>query len=234
MARHHEAFHLTNDFVPVSISPRKQVAYFSHRLALCGATAGHVFERPAGSLRRGPGNKRGGTRLLIPIVPAAPAAGAAFQGKEMNMLKNSMRRRVLAAFGGVLMLAGVGGVATAFAGPDFQATLSGSNVPGGGDRDGWGRLRAEFDTGTNRLCADLEVRSIADVTSAQIYRGREGEQGEPVSRLERPDDDDSYDCKQVGADLAREIQSNPSAFYVMVATSEHPNGAIRGQLGPAG
>ena len=150
------------------------------------------------------------------------------------MLKNSLRRPVLAAFGGVLMLAGAATGAAAFSGPDFRATLSGSNVPGGGDRDGWGRLRFEINNTTHRLCADLEIRSIADVISAQIYRGREGQEGEPVARLERPRDDDSYDCKQIGEDLAQEIQSNPSAFYVAVATSEYPNGAIRGQLGPAG
>lgn len=150
------------------------------------------------------------------------------------MLKTSLRRHALAAFGGVIILAGGGTTAAAFTGPDFRATLSGSNVPGGGDRDGWGRLRFEIDNTTHRLCADLEVRSIAEVTSAQIYRGREGEPGEPVARLERPRDDDSYDCKQIGTDLAQEIQSNPSAFYVSVATSDYPNGAIRGQLGPAG
>ena len=150
------------------------------------------------------------------------------------MLKNSLRRPVLAAFGGLLMLTGYAMTATAFAGPDFRATLSGDNVPGGGDRDGWGRLRFEINNTTHRLCADLEVRSIADVTTAQIYRGREGDAGEPVARLERPDDDDSYDCKQIGVDLAQEIESNPSAFFAMVATSEYPNGAIRGQLGPAG
>ena len=149
------------------------------------------------------------------------------------MLKNSLRRPVLTAFGGVLMLCGAG-MAGAFAGPDFRATLSGSNVPGGGDRDGWGRLRFEINQTTHRLCADLEVRSIAEVTSAQIYRGRAGEAGEPVARLERPRDDDSYDCKQIGEALAQEIMSNPSAFYVSVATTEFPNGAIRGQLGPAG
>jgi hypothetical protein len=150
------------------------------------------------------------------------------------MFRNSLRRPVLAAFGGMLMLTGYAMTATAFSGPDFRATLSGSNMPGGGDRDGWGRLRFEINNTTHRLCADLEVRSIADVTSAQIYRGREGEAGEPVARLERPRDDDSYDCKQIGEDLAQEIESNPSAFFVMVATSEYPNGAIRGQLGPAG
>lgn len=150
------------------------------------------------------------------------------------MRKNSLRRPVLAAFGGMLMLTGGAMTATAFSGPDFRATLSGSNVPGGGDRDGWGRLRFEINNSTHRLCADLEVRSIAEVTSAQIYRGREGQQGEPVARLERPRDDDSYDCKQIGEALAQEIESNPSAFYVAVATTEYPNGAIRGQLGPAG
>ena len=29
----------------------------------------------------------------------------------------------------------------ALAGTDFRATLTGNNVPGGGDRDGWGSLR---------------------------------------------------------------------------------------------
>jgi hypothetical protein len=151
----------------------------------------------------------------------------------MDMLNYGLRRLMLAAFGGVLMLAGAG-MAGAFVGPDFRATLSGDNVPGGGDRDGWGRLRFEINQSTHRLCADLEVRSIAEVTSAQIYRGREGQVGDPVARLERPRDDDSYDCKQIGVELAQEIMANPASFYVAVNTTEYPNGAIRGQINPAG
>ncbi len=151
------------------------------------------------------------------------------------MLKHGLRRRTLAAFGGLLILAGAGTTGIALAGTDFRASLNGNNIPGGGDRDGWGRVRFEVSDNVNsRLCADLEVRDIAEVTSAQVYRGREGEQGEPVARLERPRDDDSFDCKEIGRALGQEIQSNPSAFYVMVATTEYPNGAIRGQLGPAG
>lgn len=149
------------------------------------------------------------------------------------MSKSDFRRPVLAAFGGVLLLSAAG-MAAAFAGPDYRATLSGSNVPGGGDRDGWGRLRFEINQSTHRLCADLEVRSIAEVTSAQIYRGREGRVGDPVARLERPRDDDSYDCKQIGVELAQEIMANPASFYVAVNTTEYPNGAIRGQINPAG
>ncbi len=151
------------------------------------------------------------------------------------MSRNIVRRRALAAFGSLLILAGAGSTGIAIAGTDFRASLNGNNILGGGDRDGWGRVRIEImDNLTNRLCADLEVRDIAEVTAAQVYRGREGQQGEPVARLERPRDDDSYDCKEIGAALGQEIQSNPGAFYVMVATTEYPNGAIRGQLAPAG
>jgi hypothetical protein len=149
------------------------------------------------------------------------------------MLRNKRRRRLLATVGGVLMLAGAGTTGTALAATHFRAVLNGDNVPGGAaDTDGWGRVRIDIHHNTHRLCADLEIRSIGSVTSAQIYRGGPGAAGEPVARLERPDDDDSWDCKPVGDALAQEIESNPSAFYVEVRTEEFPNGAIRGQLAP--
>jgi hypothetical protein len=149
------------------------------------------------------------------------------------MLKNGLARRVMAGFGGVLMLAGVGTTGTAMA-ARFTATLNGDNVAGGGDRDGWGRLRARVDDTLNSLCIDLEVRSIDRVTSARIFRGRDGEEGEPVANLDRPGgDNDSEDCDNIGDTLADEIQSNPAAFYVLVTTAEFPNGALRGQLIPS-
>ena len=148
------------------------------------------------------------------------------------MLRNKPRRRLLAALGGMAVLAGAGSAGTALAATHFRAVLSGDNVPGAADTDGWGRVRIGIHQTTNRLCADLEVRSIGPVTSAQVYRGGPGEVGQPVARLERPDDEDSWDCKQIGDGLAEEIASNPAAFYVEVRTAEFPNGAIRGQLGP--
>ena len=147
------------------------------------------------------------------------------------MLRNKRSRRVLAALGGVLMLAGAGTTGTALA-ADFHAMLNGDNMTPPGDTDGWGRVRITIDDTLNRLCADLEVRSISEVTSAHIYRGGTGEKGAPVVRLERPDDDDSFDCWTIGDELADEIQANPAAFYVGVNTSEFPEGAIRGQVGP--
>ena len=150
------------------------------------------------------------------------------------MFRNKSGRRLLAALGGVSMLAGAGTAGTALAAtPHFTAVLNGDNVPGGtADRDGWGRARIGIHQVSNELCTDLEVRSIGPVTSAQIYRGAPGAAGEPVSRIERPDDNDSWDCKAVGDALAQEIAANPSAFYVEIRTEEFPNGAIRGQLAP--
>jgi hypothetical protein len=139
-------------------------------------------------------------------------------------------RRQLAAVGGAFILAAM--AAPALAATHFRAVLNGDNELAAADTDGWGRVRIDIDHGTHRLCADLEVRSIAAVTSAQIYRGAPGQAGDPVARLERPDDDDSFDCKPIGEALAQEIETNPSAFYVSVATSEFPNGAIRGQIAP--
>ena len=149
------------------------------------------------------------------------------------MLKNRSCRRALAAFGGVLMLAGVGTTGTALA-ARFTATLNGNDVAGVGDRDGWGRLRIRVDDTLNTLCSDLEVRSIGEVTSARIFRGRPGEEGDPVANLDRPGgDNDSEDCDNIGDALADEIQASPADFYVMVTTAEFPRGALRGQLGPS-
>lgn len=146
---------------------------------------------------------------------------------------NNRSRRLLAAFGGVLLLSGVGttGAATAAV---LGATLSGEHVLGGGDRDGWGRAQIRVGDTFDDICVDLEVRSIGQVTSAQIHRGGPGVNGPAVVRLDRPDgeDQDEDDCDTIGDALADQIQANPGEFYVSIATTEFPNGALRGQLVP--
>ena len=145
------------------------------------------------------------------------------------MFKDRKRRVLLAAFGGAIMLAG----GTAMA-AKFRADLSGEHLASAGDTDGWGRAKIRVDDTFNELCVDLEVRSIGEVTSAQIHRGAEGVEGPAVVNLDRPDDDsDSEDCDNIGDELADEIQSNPGEFYVLVRTTDHPRGALRGQLGPS-
>lgn len=150
------------------------------------------------------------------------------------MLKNKSGRRVLAAFGGVLILAGAGTTGTALA-SQFRAALTGANEVPPGDPDGAGTATVRIDGTLNQVCVDLEVSGITAATAAHIHRGAAGENGPPVVNLDVPDgeDQDEDDCDHVGDTLADEIQSNPAGFYVNVHTAEHPEGAIRGQLMPS-
>lgn len=147
------------------------------------------------------------------------------------MSRNKRYRTRIAALAGALMLAGAGTTGTALA-AEFTATLSG-NALVAGDPDGWGRVKIDVGDSSDRLCADVEVRSIGRVTAVQIHRGAAGTYGPPVVNLDRPDDEDSDDCDTVGDALADDIQANPGGFYVMVRTDDHPAGALRGQLGPS-
>ncbi len=150
------------------------------------------------------------------------------------MLRNRVGRRVMAAFGGVLILSGVGTTGAAMA-ADYSATLNGDTLVPAGDTDGWGRAKVNVDGTLNRVCIDLEVRDIGQVTSATLYRGADGEKGAPVMALDRPDgqDQDEDDCDHVGDTITDEIQANPAGFYVLIATADHPEGALRGQLAPS-
>lgn len=144
------------------------------------------------------------------------------------------RRLLIAAAGGALALAGCETVeeeVTEVVGNNFEAILSGANaVAASGDPDGWGKARISVDDSTNRICTDLEVRDIGDVTAAHIHRGAAGEVGPPVIELDPPDDVDSDDCDDATDLLVDEIRSNPAGFYVNVHTPEHPQTAIRGQI----
>jgi hypothetical protein len=148
------------------------------------------------------------------------------------MLKNKSCRRILAVIGGASMLAGAGTTGTALA-AEFRAVLNGDDLLPAGDTDGWGRVAFNLDQTLNRLCADVEVRSVGQVTEIKIYRGRPGDTADPVIDLQAPDDNDSNDCDSIGDAMADEIQASPASFYVLVKTAEFPQGALRGQLAPS-
>jgi hypothetical protein len=144
------------------------------------------------------------------------------------MLKNWKARRMLAALGGASILLGVGTTGPAFA-RELRAVLNGDNLSPAGDTDGWGRVAINIDGTLNRLCADIEVRSVGEVTEVSIMRAGGG----PVVALQAPDDNDSNDCDSIGDELADQIQADPSSFYVIVKTRDFPEGALRGAIVPS-
>lgn len=142
-------------------------------------------------------------------------------------------RALLIAAGAALALAGCETVEEEVneeIGNRFQAQLSGASEVPPADPDGAGMARISINDDSNRICTDLEVRMIGDVTAAHIHRGAAGVNGPVVVTLDPPDDNDSDDCDTADDALIDEIRHNPSAFYVNVHTADYPNGAIRGQI----
>jgi hypothetical protein len=55
-----------------------------------------------------------------------------------------------------------------------------------------------------------------------------------VKELKAPSDGSSEGCVRLSRTKIRMIQNNPSGYYVNVHNKPFPNGAVRGQLSPAG
>ena len=113
----------------------------------------------------------------------------------------------------------------------YNATLTGAQEVGGGDRDGAGRAEISISDNFGQICYDLnDIRGIGPITGAHIHRGASGVNGPVVFTL-KPANEGGYKGCSDGAEWTQDrIENNPQAFYVNVHTAEYPNGAIRGQL----
>jgi hypothetical protein len=113
----------------------------------------------------------------------------------------------------------------------FSAKLSGDNEVGGGDPDGSGT--AAVKTRGTEVCYDLKWTGV-DVIMAHIHKGAAGANGDVVVNFfanESPLDATSKSgCVQAKAAVVKNINANPSNYYVNLHSPEFPKGAIRGQL----
>jgi hypothetical protein len=102
---------------------------------------------------------------------------------------------------------------------------------GAGDGNGRGSFSGIFKGDT--LCYGLNVANIGKPIAAHIHKAPRGESGDVVVTLKHPRSGNpgaSSQCVDVDADVADDIRSNPSGFYVNVHNEKFPNGAIRGQI----
>jgi CHRD domain-containing protein len=88
-----------------------------------------------------------------------------------------------------------------------------------------GRAVLDVDSRQHRVCYRLDYQGIKP-TGAHIHHGRAGENGPVAVALDQGD----RGCVGASRGLLREIQASPHDFYVNLHTTEHPDGAIRGQL----
>jgi hypothetical protein len=142
----------------------------------------------------------------------------------------------LAAVGVMVM----GGVALASHHVMLEATLLGANEvngagdPNQGDPDGSGDATVRLIPRKEKICYTLTVSGIEPATMAHIHKGSAGVNGPIVKGLKAPSDGSSEGCARLSRMKIKMINNNPAGFYVNVHNGEFPNGALRGQLEPAG
>jgi CHRD domain len=113
-----------------------------------------------------------------------------------------------------------------------RATLSGSSIVGGaGDPDGYAKAELTISDQLNQLCYDVnDVRGLGTVTNVTIHRGAPRRNGPVVLRLNQANEGGWKNCVKRAEWLEDAIDNGGNRYYIQIATSEFPNGAIRGQF----
>jgi hypothetical protein len=75
-----------------------------------------------------------------------------------------------------------------------------------------------------------EVRNLDPITSVTINRGANGQNGPPILRVDRANEGDWKNCVNKAEWLEQSFEYAPGAYYIVIATTAYPNGAIRGQF----
>ena len=123
-----------------------------------------------------------------------------------------------------------GASARASLGADLTGT---AEAPAGsGDPDGTGTASIILKTRTKRLCWEISFSNIDAPTRGHIHQGAVGVDGPVFFTLfdGAPVTSPATGCAKAKRSLLRQIESDPSAFYVNLHTAAFPDGAIRGQL----
>jgi hypothetical protein len=113
-----------------------------------------------------------------------------------------------------------------------RATLDGSQVVGSrGDSDGYAKAELTVADELNQVCYDVnDVRNIGAVTSVTINRGVRGSNGPVALRLKQANEGGWKSCLGRSEWQEDSFENAPGAYYIQIATSDYPNGAIRGQF----
>ena len=112
----------------------------------------------------------------------------------------------------------------------LTAALAAAGVPGGGDAAGSGSFKVDVDAGAGDYCYVLTVRGLRGASKAQLREGAAGEGGKAVFDLEVTGANGDL-CRGGDPKVLKAMLDNPAGYYVQVASTAKPDGAIRGQLG---
>ncbi len=119
----------------------------------------------------------------------------------------------------------------------LSAKLKGNlEVPGPGDNNGKGEGFFGVKAKKGKLCFQVSWTKIDPPSAGHIHKGAKGVAGDIKVLLfdQTPPTSTVEGCeKNVKKKLLKRIARSPEKFYVNVHNAAYPDGAIRGQLGPA-
>ncbi|MGH3854181.1 MAG: CHRD domain-containing protein [Pseudonocardiaceae bacterium] len=118
----------------------------------------------------------------------------------------------------------------------FSVYLTGDEVRNGGDPEGRGFARLDFDPENNRVCYAVTWRRLEGaVTAFQLHIGSRFDRGPVLINFfnrERYDGDGGAVTDCVYGDLSRirDVREDPANYYLALRTTASVDDAIRGQL----
>lgn len=117
---------------------------------------------------------------------------------------------------------------------DGQAELNVAHPSGGtGDPDGSGVVKLTISPEKREVCYDIDVDGVATPMLAYIHEAPAKQNGPPVVGLLYGVGSDLSGCVPANTGKLKDILSNPELYYVSIATTEFPDGALRGQISAA-
>lgn len=173
-------------------------------------------------------------------------AGSGEEGATMQLSKGArtMGRvgALVASASSMLVFAGpasaAGDTATAYdyGHAQFSVQLTGDEIRDGGDRDGDAVARLDLDPYSERVCYVVTWRGLeGDVTDFHIHSAPRHNDGPVFLNLFNDRHfDGEYNtvaaCVHSDESKIRDIIEDPSDYYLMLHTTAHHAGALRGQL----
>lgn len=138
-----------------------------------------------------------------------------------------MVRKTIIAIAGVLVL--VAAPASAHVVTMTAALDAAEEVPEPGPPGATGNAEVSINDEARELCYTLTYQGIGKPTAAHVHQGAAGTAGPVVIDLGIADHGDQA-CITADQTALEEVLADPEGHYVNIHTSEHPKGALRGQL----
>ena len=112
-----------------------------------------------------------------------------------------------------------------------QAETNIAHPTGGtGDPDGSGTVRLRIAPTERRVCYEFQLSGISEPLMAHILQAPAQKNGPPIVSLFTGTGEKLDGCAQANTLQLADMIAHPSEYYVSVATTEFPDGALRGQL----